>query len=1111
MYYENITVDVAENALPPVVFAKQCDTARGLIITLTERGGSYKPQNVKTVIVNVRKADGKVSVLSAKLNEQYQVQVEFTEQTLAAAGRAVADVGIYDTGGLLLSSFIFFIRVVDAPVPQTKITSTDEYKALADLLVKLTNADEAASVTQLMARKILENINTYKDEENIRIENENARVSAETDRQEAETARATAEAQRKENEAARVSVEEARVAAEMERADAEASRVSSEEIRNDAETDRKTAETARATAEAERSQAEAQRTTAEEARSDAETGRAAAEMVRADAEASRIAAEEARSNAETDRQEAETARAIAETERNAAETERKQAEVNRDTAETERNTAEQSRAQAETDRNIAEIARVGVEAARVEEDRQRNKNEEARIAAETARETAEQSRMKAENQRTTTEEARSNAEDDRQEAETARVSAETDRQEAETARANAEAERTFAEAERRSSEADRVAAEEARSDAEALRQGAEMARSDSEKRRAADEHNRDAAEAYRVSTEVNRTDAEASRATAEEARSDAEAQRQGAEMARSDSEKKRTTAEHNRDTAEAYRVSAEANRAEAESKRTTAETSRINSEVQRTTAENARADAEASRAAAEEVRSAAENARISSEEARAAAENARASAEANRQANTEAAILACNQAVGECEEALEKFNNTRIKKYTVTFNGSASKGVRGDDAADMKNAIAVDAETVSNDFDGISFFNRKICCCTYDAEAKQWRVNAYKGEPGFDWYGENGEVMYENTPFYYATDFNTFVSVTATPCEGYELAPIFKDGESKVYRPVFNMGTVGGKAVSRAGLHPTSGSLNSLMTLARTFNASARTETIEEWLTDWLLMTVEFATKDHQDIIRGACSLPYNNTTRALEVVSTTQFKLTTSQAAALAVGQTLAIGTAQYGENVAARVCITEIKADAEDPAKSIITLDAEAPSLAVDNYVSSRPWKTGAAVLALANASVGSLSSNTDGKHPFVYRGKENPYANAYSTISNILLKRYTNDDGSYRYRAQYLPDAEKYNNGAITEDYIELDFDMPTSDGYAKTFTKDKRYPVIMPSEIGAGSTTYHAAYYYYPRADVTALRVGGDLNRGRRCGSCFGCGSAPSSASWDYVARLSLPTV
>ena len=84
------------------------------------------------------------------------------------------------------------------------------------------------------------------------------------------------------------------------------------------------------------------------------------------------------------------------------------------------------------------------------------------------------------------------------------------------------------------------------------------------------------------------------------------------------------------------------------------------------------------------------------------------------------------------------------------------------------------------------------------------------------------------------------------------------------------------------------------------------------------------------------------------------------------------------------------------------------------------------------------------------------------------------------------------------------------MATADGYTKTFTKDKRYPVIMPTEIGAGSTTYHSAYYYYPRNEICALRVGGALTAGRTCGSSFDCYYTPADAFWSILARLSLPT-
>jgi hypothetical protein len=105
----------------------------------------------------------------------------------------------------------------------------------------------------------------------------------------------------------------------------------------------------------------------------------------------------------------------------------------------------------------------------------------------------------------------------------------------------------------------------------------------------------------------------------------------------------------------------------------------------------------------------------------------------------------------------------------------------------------------------VPFFDRPICNCTWDKAAKRWIINAYKGEPGFAWDGSNGEVMYECTPFYYKADFSGegaphYVSVTGTPHDGYELAPMFKNGYDKVYCPCFQMAKKNEVVTSAAGL-----------------------------------------------------------------------------------------------------------------------------------------------------------------------------------------------------------------------------------------------------------------------------------------------------------------------
>lgn len=494
-----------------------------------------------------------------------------------------------------------------------------------------------------------------------------------------------------------------------------------------------------------------------------------------------------------------------------------------------------------------------------------------------------------------------------------------------------------------------------------------------------------------------------------------------------------------------------------------------------------------------------------------AATSAANTATANANAATSRALTAEESALAAAEtarNAAASITDHELKKYSVRFSGSASAGTREDDAVGMIAKVAIGAEVVQNDFDSVPFFDRPICCCTWDAAARKWRVNAYKGEPGFAWDGSNGEVMYECTPFYYKAIFEgvgspTYVSVTATPCEGYELAPLFKNGEDKVYCPCFNMALVDDVAVSRAGLVPYYGSLNAAMEKARKFDAKAHTETIEALFSDALLLWVEFATKNWRSVMYGCGTLVYNTTTRVSSVVSETEFKTTYS---GLVAGQNIALGSGEYGTNRHANVEIASVEVDPSDSTLYVVKLVEAAHGLAANDYISSRMYKTGKAALAVTNASSGSPVSNTSGKYPCIWRGKENPWGNGFSTLCNVLSKRY-GEEGSYTYKLQYLPDPSKYANGAITEDYIEANFNLATTDGYAKTLGQDTRYPFLFcTSEVGASSTTYIGAYYYYPRYEVGAVRVGGSFPYGGYVGLYFILHYAPSGSYIFYAARL-----
>ena len=275
---------------------------------------------------------------------------------------------------------------------------------------------------------------------------------------------------------------------------------------------------------------------------------------------------------------------------------------------------------------------------------------------------------------------------------------------------------------------------------------------------------------------------------------------------------------------------------------------------------------------------------------------------------------------------------------------------------------------------------------------------------------------------------------------------------------------------------------------------------------DGLLMMIEFGTKDTQTVIMGASNLPYDNNHVALAAeTGVNRILLTKAQAAGYVVGQTVSLDSNNYySEGVAKNRIITKIEDKSTD--QTYIYFDGAAVDIPEGCHIGSRPWVNGAADVVAASS--GSTVDNTSGKYPFIYRGKENPYANAWVNVADVLATR-EGSEGNYKYYMNYLPDPTKYAGGTVSSDYVKLSYEMAKDGGYVKELGKDKRYPFIrMTSVVGGSSTTYYADYYWPAQSAVCAVIAGGNLNDGRHYGPrYFGCGSAPSASGWYRRARLS----
>lgn len=246
------------------VSAKQGDKATRYVraTILQEDNTEYKIPDGYIAIVNIQKPDRHFCYNECAIQDN-KVIIQLTNQALAAAGTAHADVEIRNAANtLVLSTQSFEIEIEKSQRDDSAILSSNEMTALEDRVQKyiddlIKTKEEVLKVEE--AVKIAEEARKQAETDRVNAESdrqakETARQQAESDRQAKETARQQAESDRQTNEAARQQSENNRQAKETERQQTESDRQANEAARQQAESDRQANETARQQAEAQRGQ-----------------------------------------------------------------------------------------------------------------------------------------------------------------------------------------------------------------------------------------------------------------------------------------------------------------------------------------------------------------------------------------------------------------------------------------------------------------------------------------------------------------------------------------------------------------------------------------------------------------------------------------------------------------------------------------------------------------------------------------------------------------------------------------------------------------------------------------------------------------------------------------
>ena len=134
-YTQEVTLDINSNGPYQTISAKQGDSGRIILAKLTQDNEPYILSDGIRAFIRCRKPDGHGIINQATVNVgTNEVEVQLTAQTLAIAGRAYADLVLYDQQNTILSTISFIIVIMSAPSVAEEAISSSEFNYLQEVV-----------------------------------------------------------------------------------------------------------------------------------------------------------------------------------------------------------------------------------------------------------------------------------------------------------------------------------------------------------------------------------------------------------------------------------------------------------------------------------------------------------------------------------------------------------------------------------------------------------------------------------------------------------------------------------------------------------------------------------------------------------------------------------------------------------------------------------------------------------------------------------------------------------------------------------------------------------------------------------------------------------------
>ena len=235
------------------------------------------------------------------------------------------------------------------------------------------------------------------------------------------------------------------------------------------------------------------------------------------------------------------------------------------------------------------------------------------------------------------------------------------------------------------------------------------------------------------------------------------------------------------------------------------------------------------------------------------------------------------------------------------------------------------------------------------------------------------------------------------------------------------------------------------------------------------LFYIEFATLNSQSIMMGWTYGRFSSADVAT-VTETGVNRIIVSNATATyyRVGQPIGIGTTLGGNQICSNRLISSIE-DYDESNKAIV-FDGIAVDVTAGNILYNLAWKSGACSGVVSPS--GSLFSNSDGLHPFKYRGIENLWGNVFQWVDGINI--IDNQAWVSRVPSEYI-------SNLFANPYLQLSYINCNTNGYISQMGFDPSNPEFqLPTSITGGAYNKYYADYYYQSTGQRVAPLGGYWN-------------------------------